>query len=79
MQISNEKSTRNPKHLTKRRKYFSRPRWFRPSIELKEKNMSEMFQFLHLALHFLASMPPLTMFKWQNVNMYIQAQQLNFK
>ena len=34
--------------------------WFRPSIELKEKNMLEMFQFLHLALHFLASMAPLS-------------------
>ena len=43
-----------------------RLRCFRPSIELKEKNMSEMFQFLNLALHFLAS---LTHFKWQNFNM----------
>ena len=42
---------------------------FLPSIELKEKNMLEMFQFLHLALHFLASMAPLTIFKWQNINM----------
>ena len=45
-----------------------RPRCFCPSIELKEKNMLEMFQFLHLALHFLASMAPLTIFKWQNFN-----------
>ena len=37
------------------------------SIELKEKNMSEMFQFLHLALHFLASMAPLTVFKWKKL------------
>ena len=29
----------------------------------KEKNMSEMFQFLHLALHFLASTATLTVFK----------------
>ena len=42
-------------------------RCFHPSIELKE--MSEMFQFLHLALHFLASTTPLTSFKWQNFNM----------
>ena len=40
-----------------------------PSVKLKEKNMSEMFQFLHLALHFLASTAPLTIFKWQNFNM----------
>ena len=38
---------------------------FHPSIELKEKNMSVMFQFLHLALHFLASTAPLTIFKWK--------------
>ena len=44
-------------------------RCFRPSIDLEEKNMSEMFQFLHLALHFLASTAPLTIFKWQNFNM----------
>ena len=36
---------------------------FRPSIELKEKNMLEMFQFPHLALHFLASTAPLTFSK----------------
>ena len=36
---------------------------FASSIELKEKNMSEMFQFLHLALHFLVSMAPLTILK----------------
>ena len=35
---------------------------FYPFIELKEKNMSEMFQFLHLALHFLVSTAPLTIF-----------------
>ena len=46
-----------------------RLRCFRPSIELEQKNMSEMFQFLHLALHFLASMVPLAIFKWQNFNM----------
>ena len=40
-----------------------RLRCFRPSFELKEKNMSEMFQFLHLSLHFLASTAPLTIFK----------------
>ena len=32
----------------------------------QEKNMSELFQFLHLALHFLASKAPLIIFKWQN-------------
>ena len=37
------------------------------SIELKEKNMSKMFQFIHLALHYLASTAPLTIFKWQNL------------
>ena len=58
---------------------FGRPRCFRPSIELKEKNMFEMFQFLHLALYFLASTAPLTIFKWQKFNMKTQAQQLNFK
>ena len=42
---------------------------FHSSIELKEENMSEMFQFLHFALHFLASLVPLTIFKWQNFNM----------
>ena len=47
--------------------------------ELAEKNISEMFQFLHLALQFLASTAPLTTFKWQNFNMETQAQQLNFK
>ena len=41
----------------------SRLRCFRPSIQLKEKDMSEMFQFLHLAFHFLASSSPLTNFK----------------
>ena len=35
----------------------------------QEKNMSEMLQLLHLALHFLASTTPLTIFKWQNFNM----------
>ena len=35
----------------------------------QEKNMSEMFQFLNLALHFLASTAPLIIFKWQNFNM----------
>ena len=40
-----------------------RLRYSRPSIELKEKNMSKIFQFLHLALHFLASMIPPTIFK----------------
>ena len=34
----------------------------------QEKNMSEMFQFLHLALHFLESTAPLITFKWQNSN-----------
>ena len=29
----------------------------------QEKNLSEMIQFLHLALHFLESMAPLTIFK----------------
>ena len=29
--------------------------YFRPSIELKEKNVSEMLKFLHLVLHFLTS------------------------
>ena len=43
------------------------------------KNMWELFQFLHLALHFLVSTVPLTMFKWQNYNMQTQAQQLDFK
>ena len=56
-----------------------RLRCFRPFIELKEKNMSEMFQFLHFSLHFLASTVPLTIFKWQIFNMGTQAQQLNFK
>ena len=41
---------------------------FCPCVELKEKNMSEMFQFLNLALHFLASTAPLTILKWQNFN-----------
>ena len=46
----------------------------------QEKNMSEMFQFLHLALHFQASMAPLTISKWQNFNiMSTQAQQMNLK
>ena len=36
---------------------------FRSPIELKEKNMLEMFQFLHLTLHFLTSMALLTIFK----------------
>ena len=40
-----------------------RLRCFHPSTELKEKNMTEMFQFLHLALHFLASAGPLTILK----------------
>ena len=40
-----------------------------------EKNMSEMFQFLHLALHFLVSMAPLTIFKWKNFNMQTEAPQ----
>ena len=40
-------------------------RCFRSSIELKDKKKSKMFQFPHLALHFLASMVPLTVFKWQ--------------
>ena len=40
-----------------------RLRCFRPSIELNEKNMSEMFQFLHLALNFLASTVPFTIFQ----------------
>ena len=35
-----------------------RLRCFRPSIELKEKNMWKMFQILHLELHFLASTAP---------------------
>ena len=47
---------------------------FRPSIELKEKNMSEMFQFFHLALHFLASMAPLAIFKWENSSTTIKLQ-----
>ena len=42
-----------------------RLRCFRPSTDLKEKNMSEMFQFLYLALHFPTSTAPLTMFKWK--------------
>ena len=29
----------------------------------QEKNISEMFQFLHLSLHFLAFTAPLTIFK----------------
>ena len=37
-----------------------RLRFFRPSIEIKEKNMTEVFQLLHLSLHFLASTVPLT-------------------
>ena len=45
-----------------------RLRSFRPSIELKEKNISEIFQFLHLSLNFLASTAPLTVSKWQNFN-----------
>ena len=45
-----------------------RLRCFSPSIELKKKNMSEMFQFLHLAFHFVASTAPLTIFKSQNFN-----------
>ena len=45
----------------------------------QEKNMSEMFQFLHLALHFLASTAPLTISKWQNFNMQTQAEQSNLK
>ena len=56
-----------------------RLRYFRLSTELKAKNMSEMVQFLHLALHFLAPTAPLTIFKWQNFNMQTQAQQLNVK
>ena len=46
-----------------------RLRCFHPSIELKENNMSEMFQFLHLALHFLVCTALLTIFKWQNFHM----------
>ena len=46
-----------------------RLRCFRPCIELKENNMSEMFYFLNFALHFLASTASLTIFKWQNFNM----------
>ena len=34
----------------------------------KDKNMSEMFQFLHLALDFLAPTAPLTIFKRQIFN-----------
>ena len=52
---------------------------FRPSVEFKEKNMSEMFQILHLALHFIASTALLTIFKRQNFNMQTQAQQMNLK
>ena len=33
---------------------------------LNSKRRSEMFQFLHFELHFLASTAPLTIFKWQN-------------
>ena len=40
-----------------------RLRCFLPSIEAKEKNMLEMFQFLHLTLQFLASTAPLIVFK----------------
>ena len=47
---------------------------FRPSIEFKEKNMWEMFQFLHFALHFLVFTAPVTIF-----NMLTQAQELKFK
>ena len=36
-----------------------RKEWLSPN----KRRMSEMFQFLHLALHFLASMVPLTIFK----------------
>ena len=39
---------------------------FAPSIEFKEKNILEMFQFLHFALHFLASTTSVTIFKLQN-------------
>ena len=34
-----------------------------------EKSLSEMFQFHHMALHFLASAALLIIFKWQNFNM----------
>ena len=33
------------------------------------RRCEEIFQFLHLALLFLASAAPLTIFKWQNFNM----------
>ena len=36
----------------------------------QEKNMSEMLQLLHLALHFLASMFPLSIFKWQKSSIF---------
>ena len=55
-----------------------RLRCFR-STELKKMNMSEMFKFLHTAVHFIASTAPFTIFKWQKFNMKTQAQQLNFK
>ena len=42
-----------------------RKEWLNPK---QEKNMSEMFQFLHLALHFLASTHYLQMTKLQYVN-----------
>ena len=38
-------------------------------IELRENKLSEMVQFLHLELHFLASTVPLTILKLQNFNM----------
>ena len=33
-------------------------RCFNSSTELKQKNISEMFQFLYLAIHFIASTAP---------------------
>ena len=52
---------------------------FVPLLKHKEKTMSETFQFLHLALHFLESTAPLTILKLQNLYVKTQAQQLNFK
>ena len=43
-----------------------RKEWLSPN---KRRICQKMFQFLHLVLHFLASMAPLTILKWQNFNM----------
>ena len=41
---------------------------FAPLLNSK-RNMSDMFQFHYLALHFLGSTAPLSILKWQNFNM----------